>query len=884
MYVTSPDEIVSEEVEPVDIHTVFLVPHTHWDREWYLPYETFRKKLIDFLNSLLDMLNRQPLYTSFVLDGQAVILEDYLEFQSEREEQIAGLIRDRRLLAGPWYTLPDEFLVSGESLIRNLLLGHMLSQRFGHTMKIGYTPDSFGHIAQMPQILTGFAIDHCIFTRGTGDQPRSTEYRWEGSDGTSILATLQVFAYNNAGYLPQKKEETASRIINEVEKLKSFSATPHILLNCGGDHSWPEESIVEAVASLREMEVYPEVRIAGFEEYSRAVKEFDRSALPVLQGELRESRYYPILSGVASNKMRLKLMNHNLLSLLERKTEPYESIAMTLGREYPYRFLAYIWRLILQNHAHDSICGCSIDEVYDENIIRFEKAQALAELLRAESLAFISEKVNTTREDEQEDAIPVIVFNSLPVARREPVTIKVSSDAQIPHYRLINCEGDAVPLQRLAVTQVEGKFPFPSRALVREDRYVFPAEVPPAGYCTYYLLPMQEMPPSPPEPEDNYIENEYYIVGWDPVLHLYIQDKRTGIRLSHINQFIDEADCGDEYNFSPLPGDRALVDPFDSLSLTIPVNGPVLQTLQLKGELKIPSRLSKNRTSRTPERTSCPFSLRLTLFAGLERIDCSLKLENFAQDHRLRIAFPSELKNTMLHVETPFDLTRRPLEIPSGQEWIEVPSPTSPHGRLLVLTGDTHHLALFNRGIPEYEIKKVKERHSIILTLLRCVGWLSRQDIIGRKVEAGPKISTPKAQCREQYTFDYSLVLTPPDRELATFLPKMISNDTPLDALLTGIHTGELPPAYLFFSLEPATLAISAVKKAEGSGNIIMRFYNPTESALQYRLKAGIEAKGFYRVNFLEEREGGTDSMLHSFNTSYPIGPKKIITIEIDRN
>jgi len=866
----------------VEISTVFVVPHTHWDREWYLPYETFRKKLIDFLNSLLDMLERQPQFPAFVLDGQAVILEDYLEFQQEREEQIAGLVKKGRLLAGPWYTLPDELLTSGESLIRNLLLGHTISERFGHTMQIGYVPDSFGHNGQMPQIFTGFGIDHCIFTRGTGDQPRSTEYRWQGSDGTSILATLQVFAYNNAGYLPRNREETISRIISEVDRLKPFAATPNTLLNCGGDHSWPEESLVEAVSSLKEMGVFPDIRIAGFEDYSRAVKESDHSEMPMLRGELRESRYYPILAGVSSNKMTLKLMNHDLLSLLERKTEPYETLAMTLGREYPYRLLAYIWRLILQNHAHDSICGCCIDEVYNENMIRFEKAQALAELLRGESLAFMTEKINTAIEGAGAASIPVVVFNSIPACRKEPVTVKVASDAQIPHYRLVDCNGASVPLQRLAVTHGEGKYPFPSRSMVREDRYVFPAEVPPMGYCTYYLLPEQEIPQSQ-ESEDNFIENEYYTVGWDPVLHLYIQDKRTGVRLSHINQILDEADCGDEYNFSPLPGDAVLVDPFDSLSLTIPVNGPVLKTLQLKGVLKIPSRLSKDRTGRTPERALCPFSLRLTLFAGIERLDCSLKLENFAEDHRLRIAFPSELKSPSLHVETPFDLTQRSLEIPSGSEWIEVPSPTSPQGRFLVLSGDTHHLAVFNRGIPEYEIKKVKEKQSVVLTLLRCVGWLSRQDIIGRKVEAGPKISTPKAQCREQYTFNYSLVLAPPDRELESFVPMMISNDTPLDAVLTGIHQGELPASSLFLSLEPSPLVISSLKKAERGDNIIMRFYNPTDRELSYTVKTGIPAKGFYCVNFLEEREGGAQAGLHQFDTPYPIGPKKIVTVEIVR-
>ncbi len=146
--------------------TVFVIPHTHWDREWYAPFQLFRIRLVHLMDNLLNLLERDPDYTHFNLDGQTIVLKDYLEIRPEKRPLLEKLIQQRRIGVGPWFVLPDEFLVSGESLVRNLLLGHRIAAEFGHVQKVGYIPDTFGHIAQLPQILQGFNIPYAMHFRG----------------------------------------------------------------------------------------------------------------------------------------------------------------------------------------------------------------------------------------------------------------------------------------------------------------------------------------------------------------------------------------------------------------------------------------------------------------------------------------------------------------------------------------------------------------------------------------------------------------------------------------------------------------------------------------------------------------------------------------------
>src|SRR5437899_6234817 len=193
---------------------IILVPHTHWDREWYLTFQQFRARLVHTIDKLLDILDRDNNFTYFMLDGQTIVLDDYLEVQPEQEERLKRHTRAGRIQVGPWYLQPDEFLVSGESLIRNLQIGLQRAADFGEPMRIGYVPDCFGHIAQLPQILRGFDIDSAVFWRGVGAEVHKSEFYWTAPDGTQVLVLFlaSVMGYSNARNMPLVPEEFAARV------------------------------------------------------------------------------------------------------------------------------------------------------------------------------------------------------------------------------------------------------------------------------------------------------------------------------------------------------------------------------------------------------------------------------------------------------------------------------------------------------------------------------------------------------------------------------------------------------------------------------------------------------------------------------------------------
>jgi alpha-mannosidase len=180
--------------------TLHLVPHTHWDREWYLPFQSFRVRLVQMMDKLLDALSSDGTYRHFMLDGQAILVEDYLEMRPEQAEDIQRLVQTGQLAIGPWYVLADEFLVAPESLVRNLMLGARVCERFGGRLPVGYVPDIFGHVSQLPQILRGAGLESAALRRGLAQEP--AELWWEAPDGSRVLTCYLRDGYDNAAHLP----------------------------------------------------------------------------------------------------------------------------------------------------------------------------------------------------------------------------------------------------------------------------------------------------------------------------------------------------------------------------------------------------------------------------------------------------------------------------------------------------------------------------------------------------------------------------------------------------------------------------------------------------------------------------------------------------------
>ena len=378
--------------EPSDFRFL-VVPHTHWDREWYLPFEQFQLRLGAVVDGVLDTLEHDPSFTSFTLDGQAIVLEDYLEVRPENEARLRALLDAGRLEVGPSYLLPDEILVGGESLVRNLLLGRRVCRRFGvEPSGAGYLPDSFGHPAQLPQILAGFGIRTFLFSRGLGDELDDVGvlFRWRAGPAEVVACQLHPH-YDNFARLTwyHDAEERVREIVARFGELVRDAGDDEIVLANGSDHLPIEPELPEILAGLGRT-FGAEFRIGRYDEHTPG-----SDGLPVHEGELVGSRLQNVLRGVNSARIYLKQANERA----ERRLLSIETAAAlrTLRREGPYPLgnLRLAWRDLLRNHPHDSICGCSCDEVHRDMLVRYEQLDRTLDYVEREALGVGSAPVNT---------------------------------------------------------------------------------------------------------------------------------------------------------------------------------------------------------------------------------------------------------------------------------------------------------------------------------------------------------------------------------------------------------------------------------------------------------------------------------------------------------
>jgi alpha-mannosidase len=420
------------------VHLV-VVPHTHWDREWYQPFQEFRGRLVRLTERLLDILDHDPSFTHFHFDGQTIVIEDYLEIRPERRARLRRLVRAGRIAVGPWYLLPDEFLVSGESLIRNLQIGHRLAAEFGTPTKVGYLPDEFGHCAQMPQILAGFGIDNAVVWRGVGANVTQTLFNWEGLDGTAVLAVyLPISGYSNGRNLFDSPDELRAQIGEIVAEQAPFRRIASLLVLNGTDHQEPQASLPATLAAAtRGLEgvSYEIAPLMRFIDRSRR----EHGELEVHRGELRSSRRTNITPGVTSVRVRLKQRDFENVSRLERYAEPLATWADLLaGEPQLVPFLDWAWKIAVQNHPHDSITGCSVDQVHRDMESRFDQVQMTVNQVLGQALTALIQQLDTS--SLAPDAA-LVVYNPNG-AGASVVSTDLYLDA--PAFALVNANGHEV--------------------------------------------------------------------------------------------------------------------------------------------------------------------------------------------------------------------------------------------------------------------------------------------------------------------------------------------------------------------------------------------------------------------------------------------------------
>lgn len=423
--------------------TAHIISHTHWDREWYLPYERHHLRLIRLVDSLLDTLEQNPGFRSFFFDGQTIIIEDYLQVRPENRERLERHIREGRIYIGPWYILQDAFLTSPEANVRNLQIGHQDAGVYGEVSKIGYFPDTFGLTGQIPQLMVQAGITNAFFGRGVkptgfnntvssdGYESSFSELVWEGPDGSKVLGILFANWYSNGNEIPAEADEAKTFWERKLADARQYAATDQLLFMNGCDHQPLQTDLPEAIRTAEQL--YPEISFvhSNFADYIKAVQHsLAGRSLSTVKGELRSQRTdgWGTLVNTASARVYLKQLNQRGQALLEKVAEPLAVIARLHGGEYPQHLLTYAWKTLLQNHPHDSICGCSVDEVHREMVTRFDKSRHTAEGIVADSMQAITGAVDTLGFAAYgEAAIPLVVMNTSGWSRTGTVSVELDA-------------------------------------------------------------------------------------------------------------------------------------------------------------------------------------------------------------------------------------------------------------------------------------------------------------------------------------------------------------------------------------------------------------------------------------------------------------------------
>ncbi len=422
--------------------TLTFVSHTHWDREWYQPFEEFRIRLVQLVDKLLHILDTDPDYKYFMLDGQTIVLDDYLAIRPENRARIERYVQEGRIQIGPWYILPDEFLVSGESTVRNLLAGAQMCAAFGKRMDVGNIPDPFGHISQMPQILRGFDIDTMVFWRGVSGV--QNEFVWQAPDGSEVLVVHQQHGYGNAANMPANARAFIGRTQQIIDSLTPTATTPHLLAMNGSDHVEPMAELPRLLAAART--ALPDVDIQHgtlpqFIEKIRAHK----PTLETRRGEMRDSARSPLLPGVLSARMWIKQRNAACETLLTRWAEPMTALAKIAGAPLDLHgqgaLVRQAWRYLLQNHPHDSICGCSVDQVHKEMAVRFDWVEQIGEQVTQASMSGLTALIDTGN---AENRPAVVVFNPTTRPCSDVVSARVALPTSMTHFVLVTGDGQTI--------------------------------------------------------------------------------------------------------------------------------------------------------------------------------------------------------------------------------------------------------------------------------------------------------------------------------------------------------------------------------------------------------------------------------------------------------
>lgn len=838
--------------QPLPLAALYVVSHTHWDREWYESFETFRARLLDVVANLLESMDvHDKPVTYFLLDGQTVLLEDIAQIRPDIVPLLVIYNASGRLQIGPWYVQVDEALVSGEALIRNLLAARADALRYGISlMPIGYVPDTFGHTAQLPQILRGFGIDTALLYRG-GPVPRMP-FRWAAPDGSSVLVI------NHFYFQPRSDDQDYNSIQESWQAQQTTEPDGPWLWMNGRDHQPVTPHLADILSHLSERFGIP-VGQASLPSYVKALRRSLPDELrPALMGELRlhtlTSDDY-LLPGTLSARQYLKQANTQAQNLLTYAAEPWTTIALTHGHvDHPQNIRAqlhYTWRTLLKNQAHDSICGCSTDVVHTENETRFVQVLDSAEHIVREALTALPGVPAPKRRwpavlDDQSTCIVIWNPHNAPVRQVVEVSVVLPPDRH-PHT-LLNPDGGEELFGWAVSTSDEDVMLGQQRGVLS-----FIADAMPVGYTSYILNLASE-----PTAEDDLVT----------VINGSVISSRTGdtldiddgqlvwthgdMQMGDLLRFFDGGDAGDTYNYSPPQPD--IITPAEIIGDIRIESTNIYQRLHFQHRIRVAPELRPNR-SRERGLKSLILNTSATLYEGMPGIYFRTTFDNNVKDHRLRVHLRTGLASDTTLSDTAFALVRRPVKIPGPELFPpnthqESIANTHPMHSLCAVEDDSLAFALLGRGLTEYQGIHEDGQTTLAMTLVRSVGWLSRGDLVTRTSHAGPALAVPDAQCQRLLTVDYAAGYFP-DSSPTGLLRAGLQYQSPLQAFQYTQPPEVRRQSY--FSVEGDSVVLTALKPPQNGNGWIAHILNPGDDPAEAHLAAVTRPRGMQRVTLAEE-------------------------------
>lgn len=872
---------------------VHVVPHSHWDREWYFTTSRSKVYLMKDLKDVLDTLESNPDFKYFMVDAQGSLLDDYIKWMPQDKDRITKLVKEKKLVIGPWYTQTDQLVISGESIVRNMYYGMKRCETFGGYMNVGYVPDSFGQSGNMPQIYKEFGIEDTLFWRGVSDDMvNHTDYNWRGDDGSVVFTTQIPFGYYIGGNIPEDPKQSEEFWQKECfEKAGGRSATKHIYFPNGFDQAPIRTNLPEIIKERNEKDPENEYVISCIEDYIKDVKS-ENPELEEVSGELVIAKHMRIHKSIFSSRSDLKVMNTQIQNYVTNVMEPLLTLSYNLGNDYPHEAVGEIWKLLFENAAHDSIGSCISDTANEDVYVRYKQARDIAVNL----VELHSRLIATSVKNDAEMTFTLI--NTLPQKRNDTVVVKT----YIPggNFAILDEKGNKVDytviesrdltdyvLSQTIKLDPSRKFYVPSQVL-EATIAIKTSDVPAFGYVQYTLDTKGNSAKN--LEKKNTLENEFYAINVEEDGSLTITDKENNVTYKNQGVLVENGDDGDSFNYSPPRKDLEVFS--NKSECSVEVSGSdIYDQAVIKSNMVVPKDLEERAEGKVS--VNLPITMTVALRKDSKVIDFNVHVDNKGLSHRLCVLFDSQIVSSFNYADEQFGSIKRPnyyekemkLYMASAENktekktgvqelanwandqstWQEPPISIEPTQSYVSLTDGKQGIAVIPQGVREYE---VLDDHMIRLTLFRTYGFMGKENLIYRPGRASGEriIETPAAQLLKEMDFAFGFTTYASDINEANV-------DTLAKAYNTNIEVytyaeflngrlifsqreieGTKESRYSLFETENK-LVVSAMKKAEDNDGYIIRLFNgKNHENISDTIKFNFDVKEAYYTNLREEK------------------------------